>query len=58
MIDDVIDSLCRLEINGFHCHLFSLPSHLKDMTENEMGETKGRLRERKEKSETSTYEPP
>lgn len=58
MIDDVIDSSWILEISGFHFHLFSLPSRLEDMTENEMGKTSGSLGERKETSDTSAYEPP
>lgn len=58
MIDDVIDSLRILKIDGFHFNIFSLPSLPEDLTENEMGKMSGRWRERKEKSDLSVDEPP
>lgn len=42
MIDDVIDSLRILKIDGFHFNIFSLPSLPEDLTENEMGKMSGR----------------
>lgn len=52
MIDDVIDSLWTLKINGFHFYFFPLPSLLEDLAENEMGKASGRGR--KEKGNPST----
>lgn len=52
MIDDVMDSLWTMKINGFHFSFFPLPSLLEDLAENEMG--KASDRGRKEKRNPST----
>lgn len=56
MVNDGIDSLWILDIDGSHFHLFSLPL-LKDLTESEMGKKAGRERGgREEKADPATDE--